>query len=121
MVFKIALDPSKGWSTDMLPPAASLWYPPSIWNRTSEAVYNDNYTLPNDEMVGALERELRRVEQLVVKKEAQIKSLVQDDLQIDQDIIDRESKKRRDTIRTLEYKQWKITTHIERSGWLFFS
>jgi len=122
LVFKIALDPSKGWTTEMLPPVAALWYPPADWNRNSEAVFdNDNYLLPDEEMVVALEKELKRVEQLLGKKESQIKSLVQDDLQIDQDIVDREVRKRRDTIRTLEYKQWKITTNIERSGWLFFT
>jgi len=115
MVIKIAIDPSKGWTKGMLAPVAALWYPPEMWARHSEAVFdNDSYLLPDEEIVLALDKELKKVEAFLAKKQADVKSLLQADFQIEQELVDREVKKRKDVVRALEYKQWKLLTNIDR-------
>ena len=122
MVIKIAIDPAAGWTKDRLAPVAALWYPPEMWVRHSEAVFdNDSYLLPDEEIVLALEKELKHVEVLLAKKQAEVKSLPQEDFHIEPEVVDREVKKRKDIVRALEYKQWKLLTNIDRGASLFLS
>ena len=42
MIFKIAMDPAKGWQKEMLAPAAAAWYPPEFWPKNSLVFQSDS-------------------------------------------------------------------------------